>query len=338
MADPSDHDSVAGRAFDWLNSWKCVEWTTREVLDFAAPPADMNPASLAESIRFHYIETARGQRLGDSRMTLAGGGTTRTLGYCDGKDCYRVVFEPNEDQPSQVQAHRSFLNEAASPFVDRPQGFKVFYVGKTPLPEALKGVEPAGTSECLGRPATMFVFRDIPSMKVAQQLRYCLDDKTAVPLRVESFSDDAAMEAGRALWRWEATKFEPVQGHWMVLESVHKTFDRKDPRANRPTITRTFTTESIQFNKEYPASTFRPQVPKGVPVYPLNGGPPRTEGTLFHVKALGDLPKPVATVPVVAEPIRVTPETNDWGPWPVAALALGLVLLAGVALVRWRRR
>ena len=328
MSDPTE--AAVQKLAVAMRSWKSLDLRYREDVPYQGAIGPKNSPPPFNRRLGHYIETSGGERLLDVASYAPDGRSAREEGYCDGSRCARVWSKPAESgRQVEVRIGRAFMDEAKSGSTSRPHCLVFFYVGKTPIYEALPNARYLGRDRVGGREVDVFLFPRVRWAMVDQDLVYALDTESAIPVRVQSFRSDADRIADRPDWEWAATKLDVVQGHSVVIESEHKTWSRGKSAPPRTLFRNaTETVESIEFDGRHPASTFWPQVQGDAKV-------------LDAIAGKVTLPPDPAPTPPVGKPepqVRVAPEVG-WTPMISSiTLGLGLTILATGALLWWRRK
>lgn len=309
-----------------MTSWSAIELQVREDVSMQAA-SEIQVAS--ERTNFdHYIETSRGLRFLEETSQVDGSEGGRISAYCDGSRCANVLYraEGDHQQQAQVTISKQFLNEGRFGWTDRPKPLKYFYVGLSPLPEALPKAQRIGEDTCLDRTCDVFLFPAFQS----QDLVYSLDRATGVPLKVEAFKDEAMRQAGRPSWVWQADSLDDVQGFHVPLTSSYQGFNYNNPD-DPVTRTSEIKVETISYNKAYEKSQFWPTIQPGVTVHDT------------IAKESYTVPDPTAAAEPATAPLPtaghiVATPPQDWTTYvPPVGLGLGIaVLIAG--LVLWRRQ
>lgn len=210
-----------------------------------------------------YVETDDGRRFYETLWGVGKDRVARRVGYGIGWDFAEVRYR-SQDPESLWKAQRmaSFMDEVDLGGACRPGPLAYWSVGVIPLSDALEYGDPAGEVRVLGRPCMRWVFPDVVMGESpafvdprgvkredrSQDLEYCLDRGTGLPLKAEGFRD------GKCLWRWEALSFDAIgyrrfprrsrttsfnaQGAWMVIE---------------------FEVREVAFDREYPDVFFWPE-------------------------------------------------------------------------------
>jgi hypothetical protein len=325
MADPRELSSTL---LSWqLDSWKTLDFTARTGLDNLRAAPGRSPAF--DALVEHYIEARTGGRYLEWRQYKQGKLVGREEHLTDGKRCWDVAYgEPDFARQNAVTIKHSFFMEGQSDQTDRPFPLRMLWIGRVPLDEAILKAEAVGEDRTLGRPCDTFLFRNVPGTP-GQDWIYSLDRETAAPLRVASYANAEDRTADRPVWIWRAESLDPVAGRHFPLRSTMDSY-----RGGQHTFVRTFTVESIAYDQEHPATTFRPTIQPGVQVFDqtTNRGYV-TPGKPVEAPSMPPAPGGGAGRPILA----VAPS-----PWTAAAPTVGIGLGAALLLtalgIWWRRR
>lgn len=317
----SPAERVANQLAWELESRKSIELKVRtEILcdDPEWRPKDFN---LVEE---HYIETASGQRWCDTYFLKAGTVVGRSTSFSDGSRCADVAYEDGHlDRQKFVVIKRTYSQEEQGDKMNRPNPIDLLYVCREPLQVALTKAEALGPDRVLDRDCDVFLFRGL-RWRVPQDHVYYLDRATSIPLKVESFRDQAARDNRQPLWVWTAESLDRVQDHFIALKCQHV--------LSSPLTTHKYQVESVVFNKDYPSSTFWPVLQPGVSVldtisnkhYRVPGG----DRTLSDAKEQ----------PSAAYPVEAIPPQGYLSVASTAFLGLGIAIFFLGIILRWRRR
>ncbi|GIW85820.1 MAG: hypothetical protein KatS3mg108_0144 [Isosphaeraceae bacterium] len=314
--------AMAAKLSSLMGSWKSIEIECETTMRFKAPAGGI-PGLVDNTMRVRYVETAEGQRFHEASFHLANG--QRTSGgraYCDGQRCASVMYrDENSIHQDSISISLSFNGESSTLTSQRPLPLRFLYVGLEPLPEALRErAEHVGPSNALGRPCETFLIRDVRLSIGTVLVRPSLDRETAVPLAIDWFKNESTLAAGRPFRTWRATKFEVRDGVPVVTQSRELLYQ---DGTDNPSDTYDTRVTKLNFNKEYPASTFWPVPQPGVMIFD------RIKGTCEMV--------PGDPVPSTASPIRAD-GVPAWDPAQAAMLGLGLALVAVAGALWWRNR
>ncbi|MDE2507651.1 MAG: hypothetical protein KGM43_10595, partial [Planctomycetota bacterium] len=289
----------------------------------------------ADGDRIHYVETTGGERYYDTKGFLGETPTARSVGYCDGKRCARVEYERGdlEKQESFIVSN-AFMGEGTNNSTDRPRPYYYYFVGKTPLYEALPRAEHLGIVRFLGRDCDSFLFSNIPWAMLTQNIVYTIDKESGVPLRVASFVDVDDIAKTRPLWSWDAKNFGVLDNHHIVIDSEHVLFGKPGTQYEGQTLVKhTYHVESASFNHTYPHSMFWPETRQSDALF-VDSIAKKIEVPKAAPNAKTNLSGGVQA----ANPIRVE------GPGGASAWLTSSLLVVGVSLILtgtavwWRRR
>lgn len=309
-----------------LESWRSIELHSREEFTRVAPggPQDFS-AYVCENT---YIETAFGQRMYEEVTHPRGSPAYVRIDYTDGKLSAALDRRTGGGaSKDQYIIKHGFWNEDAGN-TRRPMPWKYLYVGLEPLPKALARATYLGDETHLGRTCECFLFQKVKSGPFMADLIYWLDKNTAMTAKVEYFRDQAARIDRNPEWVWAASAMEKIAGLDLPVKSelVHYNSSSKQPREE---MFRTIVSvESVSFDKDYPSSTFWPEIPPTAVVIDW------VKKTHFFPKQDGQ-----ATGGNQAETAISASTSHDWSfPAPAIALGVGIILVAvGVILARRRR-
>ena len=227
------------------------------------------------------------------------------------------------DRQKFVVIKRTYSQEDQGDKMNRPNPIDLLYVCREPLHVALSKAESLGSDRVLDRDCDVFLFRGL-RWRAPQDHVYHLDRATSIPLKVESFKDQAARDIRQPSWVWTAESLDQVQDHFITLKS-------REVMSN-PQFTWKLQVESVAFNKDYPSSTFWPVLQPGVSVldsiskksYRVPGG----DRTNSDAKEQ----------PSDARPVQAIPPQGYLSVVSTVSLGLGLaVFFVGISLW-WRRR
>ena len=319
-------EAVAERLAWEIESRKSVEVRTT----YQIVPAKVDPQQPQEydTIEDHYIEATGGRRSCESRFFKSGVGVQRIDRFSDGSKCADVNYirgDPDHQQSAVIK--REYAMEDRSQRMEIPEPLTRLYVGREPLSRAVRKAADLGEGQALGRQCDLFLFVNV-RWEVPQDHVYYLDRATCMPLRVESYKNQAAREAKKPIWVWTAESLDQVQGHFIPLRLKMVAFNED----STPLMTWLYRVQSIEFDKDFPPATFWPDLEPGVSVLDTLSGKsyrvPGSDGKIPEVK-----PKAVNT----SQPIEAT-VPRGWSPMIAGTiLVLGAaVLVAGIVL--WRRQ
>jgi hypothetical protein len=262
---------IAAKKLAWeFESRKSVE--LRVTVPVTSYVVDKTKTETLDTYEEHYIETAAGQRFCEFRGLLAGKLTSRKQYYGDGTKFADVTFDPkNLDRQTNIIIKRQYHTEGRNDRKQIPPPLLFLYVGRTPLHEALPKGQHLGTAKVMGRECDKFLFPKVRWLVVQDQVFY-LDRETSIPLKFEAFRNQESREQKKPVGEWVAESLDKIQGHFVPLKS---TLTAK--RADGTTLmVWKYTVDSIEFNKEYPASTFWPTPRPGVTMFDTSTGKAKT--------------------------------------------------------------
>jgi hypothetical protein len=323
-----DHQSALLRE---MTSWSSLRVRVRYDQTLHVPRPD-GRAGGGGGIDHDYIETALGQRLFEIRMSVEGGSVARQCGYSDGRRFARVDFHRDKrgDRARTIGIANSFMSEASEGYVQRPHPLRFLYVGLKPLYEVLADTKPYGEASHLDRTCDLFRFT-VAGPSRTQDLIYWLDRRTSIPLRVEAYPVGGSPGDARPFWRWEAHSLDTVQGYHLPLRSTYTSYQQQDDHAtDRPSLVNRVEVQSVEFNKEYPASMFWPTFTPGAQVIDAVGN----DG--IYTVPDPNPPPPAGTI--AAPAIEANPERGWSEALPTTATLLGLLVLVVGLTLWWRRR
>jgi len=288
--------------------------------------ADLGNAKSFDSQDEHFIEMA-GKRFDDVHSYSSGKLVDHSAKYGDGSKGAFLAFDPKDpERQTQAVVNPYYGRENRSDQMDRPDPIQLLFVGRQPLNKALANAKYLGTDKFLGRECHLFLFEKVRWNSLQDHVYY-LDRATSIPLRVESFSDQAAREKQEPLWVWSAESLDQVENHYVPMKSTLTAFNNGGPR-----FSWTYRVQSVSFNKDYPASTFWPRFQPGVRLFDAIS----KKRTL--VPGLAPQESSAKEMVSASPPIQALP-SGDWKESiPGITLGLGLLLLLAGVLLSWRRR
>jgi hypothetical protein len=316
-----------------MKGWKSIELTVRAegtnyVLTNGRPPNFVN--------LYRYVETDCGERMLDSLLRSSPDRPgARSAAYCDGSKCANVIYR---GERSQVQATigRFFDIEERSGSSSRPMPFRFYYVGRTPLFEAVQKGKHLGEGSINGRKSQVFLFPKVRWAMATQNIVYDLDEETGIPIQVRSFLgnlNENDPDLTDPSWVWTALSVDQVEGFHMPLRSVHVLGRRRtgDPHSGKVQSLE-LTIESLHYNKTYAKETFWPVLQPGVSV--MDG----IKKTQYSVPGKAATDGSLAEEQTAANSLAPAMQPSDWSGWAsTGSLALGSVLLL-IGLGSWWRR
>ena len=303
-----------------FGSWRTIDLRVRDDLSNSGGKG-------ADHIIEHYVESRGGQRFSDTQFMKGDTVSMRIANYCDGSKSASVNFRTNDSNLQQsVIIKRDFANEDQFGKSSRPQPIQFFYVGRTPLHEALPKSTYFGPDRVNGRECQSFLFKNVQYTVGTQDQVYCLDATSGTPIKVVSYSDEASRTKDTPLWTWTCDKLETKQGHEIPVVSTTNEY-----KADGKTLggTHRYTLESSTFDQDYPVTTFWPVIQPGVPVLDSIA---KKQYETPGVK----LPE---TKSATVEPPLVATQPRDWSSTlSFITLCLGLAILIAGGVLWWRRQ
>jgi hypothetical protein len=243
-----------------LESRRSVELWARVELN----PVKIDPQTPLkyDAIEDHYVETAMGERLCDARFLKSGVAVQRYGHFSDGSKCADLNYsEGNLERQVSAVIKRTYFTEDRSDRTERPEPLSVLYVGREPLQKALPKARYLGKDRVVNRGCDVFLFVRV-RWEIPQDHVYFLDEATSIPLKVESYADETARTKKNPLWTWTAQSLDEVGHHFVPLKSKTISYGENA----QPDFTWVHTVVSIEFGKDFPASTFWPSLNPGVGV------------------------------------------------------------------------
>jgi hypothetical protein len=306
-------------------SWKSIEILYRDDLINHVPIEQLGAGPNASS-RNRYVETSSGNRLMEIKYYNGDTLIRRRESYFDGERGTNFLYKGLEGTP-EVRIEKGFMGEDRTGSTRRPGCLVYLRVGKVPIDEALAQAQPLGIGKVIGRDVDLFLFPRTRWGMIVQDLVYSLDRETALPLKVEAYRTEQDRERGVFGWSWTARRFEFVQGHPIVMESEVDSYTVE--KAGKPRVlaqTNRQAVDSIEFDRDYPITTFRPAV----------SGQSKVIDSI-QKKITQPSPPPPRQAEIVEQPIRAD-AARDWSSIASAsAVVLGVALLVS-GLVVWFRR
>jgi hypothetical protein len=289
-----------------------------------------NQRGVSDAHLEHYIETAAGQQRFCEYQFLKGDEVlSRSTHYGDGNRFVDIQFDNKETtRQKQINVNPHYFMEQKSERRQVPDPLLRFYVGREPLHKALlTKAKPLGEGKVMGRECNVFLFPQVRWGRPQDQV-YFLDKETSIPLKVETYWDEAARLRNDPMGVWTAESLDQDQGYYLPHNSTGITFGPD----KAPAYTNQFKVESVVFNKEYPASTFWPTFQPGVNVFDsVNPGATKVSDETKVKPPVVNSP----TVSVVAAPpIEAVPPSDST---PMIALGLGVAVLFVGVFLWWQR-
>lgn len=306
-----------------MESFTSIELAIRDRLEGSGQgPTDY------DGMAVRYIETSSGRRLLEWTGLSGDRPTWRSTAFADG-DRFAVVHDKRGDVGHQEMAfiQHQFWMEENMDRVNRPSNILLMWVGRDPLHEVLARAEHLGTAEVLGRPCESFLFRGV-KWSTPQDHVYSLDSATGVPLRVESFLNEADRTSRQPVWVWSALSLDEYQGRHLPGSCEMRMFSPEGGHVQ----TTTSTIERVSFDQVYPAATFWPILQVGVRVFDAT-----KQETYIVGGESRDAPARPAGTTTVDPPIRAERPTSWVEKAPALSLAIGGILLLA-ATFTWLRR
>ena len=135
---------------------------------------------------------------------------------------------------------------------------KYFYVGLTPLPEALPTAKFLGEGRHLRRDCDRFLFSGVTNNQGTLEFVYWLDRESSIPLRVECFDKDADRIEDHPNYTWSAESIGSFEGH--VLPETYSLLRYLSGGPDLETLRFRIdgTVREVHYDRSYPASTFWP--------------------------------------------------------------------------------
>ncbi len=274
MSDPDK--KVFDKLASDVGSWKSIEVRVRE--DFACDDPVVAKKMTFHSTEQHYTETAKGQR-SLRQVSIEGSKVVyRSNFFCDGSRCADAGYDQDDPDLQQfVIIKRSFYLEGKSEGVDRPVPLLYLFVGKRQLGKSAASALYSGPENILGRKCDDWLFEQV-KWPVPQDQIFTLDQETGIPLKVTSFLNAEHRTQNKPLFSWVADTLDTVNGHAIVRKSHQVDYNPGLPAASSDSpaspsglpatlFARKFVVQSVEFNKDYPASTFWPVIEPGVRVF-----------------------------------------------------------------------
>jgi len=323
-------------------AWHQESWSSIELRGFRtetherpiAGQPDRPPAF--DGRQFFYVETAEGERFLDARALKSGEVKYRQTFYFDGKEGAEITWDPDAPlrQQRQIIVHRHFGREDRETHTQRPYPLRSYWMDREPLHEALPKAVPLGQAKVLERDCDRILFQNTGHTGEWEQI-YDLDAETSTPLRVAVYRNEADRLADRLLMDWTALELGQVQGYPLALKSHLRAYTAE---GGKHSWTQTYEVESAAFNKEYPASTFRPEIQPGALVHD------QVRGKAVRMPGENQAERPAqrgadpSTTAAVADPIIRADPPRSWSFYTTTAgLGLGCAALMIGFLLWWRR-
>ncbi len=330
-------DELVGRMIPEIKGWKSVKVRLKT---HGAPERN---SALSDQEGFvserSYVETSTGQRASDERIVFRSGKESHLEGYCDGAKCAKVVHDLRVDAKvplNRIEITRTFLNEDRIGSTQRPRPLVYYFVGKTPLYEAVASATSLGETRALGRDCMVLLFQKVKWVMVQQDLVYTIDKVTGLPLRVDSFRDEQSRLSEQPLWTWKADSLDQVGAYHLVKNStfLEYMFDSKTQKSVL-TSTSKETVTDVWFDQDYADSSFWPKSAEGFSVIDTVTG---NNTLLPQHRAQSDVLIPSNGTKVGTKVIE-SRQPASWSSYlGAASLLLGIGILAVGVVIAKRRR
>jgi len=323
----SSSGESAAKKLTWeIETRKSVELVGRIEL---VPLTDKLPGPLPfRIVEEHFIEAA-GKRYCDIHHLNVDQIVGHETHYGDGSRCADVSYQENElDRQHHVIIKREYYKEPMGDRMERPVPLLFLHVGREPLHKALPKSKYLGTDKILGHQCEVFLFAGV-RWSYPQDHVYYLDSATSIPLKVESFKNQAALDKKRPLWTWTAESLDRVQNHVLPLTSKMVSYGED----GQPDFQWNYRVLSAVFDKNHPDSTFWPAMEPGV--FVVDSIRSKSYEVPGAEKMASIAKKEVEST---AQPIQALPPSN-WlttASW-MSLLLGGLIMIVGGTLW-WRRR
>jgi hypothetical protein len=164
---------------------------------------------------------------------------------------------------------------------------------------------------------------------VLQDQVFSIDRQTGVPLKVEAYRDGAARAKGERMWIWEVESLNTTEGRHLPAKSTQTDYGP----GQKPMLVTSTILESVEYNKDYPATMFWPKEEPGVMVFDTVADTiTKVPGTT--TAAPPNPSSPIATSASTARPIEAIPPTDST---PLYLFGAGLIVLLSGGILWWRR-
>jgi len=242
-----------------FESIKSVELKTHQEIVWESPPPNLAYNIVDE----HYIDDMNLHKFYGTEYKDGDKIYQRTEKYQNGpKSAYVSFDDKNPDIQTSIIIKRDFGGEDKSDKVERPKPILYWYVGRTPLHQAIDKAEYGGKSKVGDREAHAFIFKDVKWPRTQDHVFY-IDAASRIPIKVAAYRTAEDRAAGKPIWAWSALEVEEIQGRRVPVLSEMVTYD--SPGGSIET-TLTCEVQSMKFDQEFPASTFWPEEQPGVSV------------------------------------------------------------------------
>jgi hypothetical protein len=325
-------EQIAEKLAWQVESTSAIEVRTRDQVTNLNADPKMGPPDFLTTTE-HYIETQAGQRFLEIEfLGVRDKLVKREIHYADGTRFADLNFKIEEPTvQDMIQINRQFHRESKSDFKLVPIPLRFFHVGREPLQKAvLKGQE-LGPSKVMGRDCEQFLFPQV-RWPVPQDQVFFLDRLTGVPLKVEAYRDAEARERKSPMWVWTVESLKTTDGRHLPAKSTMVSYGSGQSRmASALSVL-----ESVEYNKDYPASMFWPKEEPGVTVFDTVADTvrdvPKAETAEAKTSPPAVSPDSSSTTTTVM-PIEAVPPTDST---PLYFFGGGLAVLL-VAVFVWRR-
>ena len=325
METPAEHASNQ-LAWAW-ESLRSVE--VRLTYSIHNHKADPLRSPAFDKVVEHYIETASGERFYEFEGVDSKTGATnsKSLHYGDGAKFTDVNFDnKNTNNQNSVSVTHDFWMESGSDRKQLPQPLLYLDVGREPLSKAVLKARDLGQSEVLGRKCQVFLFPQV-RWAIPQDQVFHLDIATSIPVKVESCNDLAARVNNRPMGVWTALSLDEVHGRFVPTKSRQVAFTNEGEEM----FTWEYSVDAIVFDKDYPASTFKPILQPGVRV--LDGTTNKSYEAPGVRKSQADTSKNEVLIP----PLIASPPSNGASYTSYGLIGMGAMLIL-LGVVVWLRR
>jgi hypothetical protein len=325
MASPAE---IAAQRLTWnMESWKSIELRSHE--DFVNS-TDHDPSQFsAFHCKYHYIETAVGQRMFEERLVAQGRKETFiSINYTDGRFS-ASLFRPEIDGvgKDQIDIRQAFATEMDGR-THRPTPLNYFYVGLNPLPKVLSKAVHLGIRRHMDRDCDLFLFAGIKSGPGTTDFVYWLDHTSSIPLKVEFYDGEKARAEHRPLAVWNAESFDEVEGRHLPLKSEVIHFRTAGPHFDEVEGRYKVVVESVNFDRDYPKSTFWPVIGRDATVF----------DAVRNKMTVPKEPSAETRGTTAAPPIRAVESSDGIFSTSTLVMLMGVAILAAGLLLWWRRR
>jgi hypothetical protein len=326
-------EQIAEKLAWQMDSASAIEVRTSQQITNPKPDPTKGPPEY-RTVTEHYIETQAGQRfLENEFFNPRGKLVSRDIHYADGTRFADLNFK--HEHPTvqdMIQINRQFHRESKSDFKLLPTPLRYFYVGREPLHKAvLKGQE-LGSARVMGRDCEKFLFLQV-RWPVPQDQVFFLDRLTGVPLKVEAYRDAEARERKSPMWVWTAESLKTTDGRHLPSRSTSVAYGPGQSKI----YSHSYSLESVEYNKDYPASLFWPKEEPGVTVFDTIADTvrdvPKAETAEAKTSTPAVSPDSSPATTTTAMPIEAVPPTDST---PLYLFGGGVAVLL-VAVFVWRR-